>query len=395
MARRRNDGANPGLKKMLILGCGNIGSVAAQDMTENMGSIEIVVADRNAATARELTEKIGTSNVSWLQLDAADRKQLAGALKGTDLAVGLLPGDFGHGLIKTCIDAGKDLVDLSYMPENPLTLNDKAAKAGVTIVPDCGLSPGIGNVLVGHAAGKLDETRAVHLMVGGFPERPAGPLGYTVTWSPENLIDEYTRKVRIVQEGRTVEVEVLSGLEEVDFPELGRLEAFYTDGLRTLLDTITDVSGMWEKTLRYPGHAEKIELLKALGFFDEKHVDVEGVSVSPRKMTAKLLEQKLSKPEVKDVVALKVEVSGIKNGEQKTYIYHMIDRYDESRGITAMARTTAYPGSIVAQMILKGALKQKGIVAPERIGMDAHLFELFVSELKKRGITITEEEIAG
>ena len=281
------------------------------------------------------------------------------------------------------------------MEGNPLTLHEKAVKAGVTIVPDCGLAPGISNLLVGHAAKRLDKVEKIHIMVGGLPEKPLPPLGYVITWSPESLIDEYTRKARIVKNGRIVMVDALDGLEHVDFPGVGRLEAFYTDGLRTLIDTFksVNVNEMWEKTLRYPGHAEKVKMLRTLGFFDEKQIVVDGVNVSPRKVTAKLFEQKLRMPKVKDLVALKVEVSGVKNGKKARCVYHLLDFYDEKSGVTAMARTTAYPTSITAQLMLKDMLKVKGVIPPEKIGMDDELFSLFLNELKKRGISIEEKEV--
>ena len=379
--------------KALILGCGNIGSVAAEDLAKSISSIQVVVADKKETRAKEVAERIGGSNVSWIQLDATNPSKLANALKDFDLVMGFLPGKLGYRLTRACIDAGKDLVDVSYMSENPLALTDNAIKASVTIVPDCGLAPGISNILVGHAAAELDKVQAVHIMVGGLPEKPVPPLDYVITWSPENLIDEYMRKARIVKEGKIIEVEALSGLEEIEFPEFGKLEAVYTDGLRTLPQTITDAYDMWEKTLRYPGHAEKIKLLKTLGFFEEEQIDVEGVSVSPRKLTVKLLEQKLRKPEIKDIVALKVEVAGVKNGRQTRYVYHLLDHYDEKRGITAMARTTAYSASIIAQLMLKKALKEKGVVPTEKIGKNNALFQLFLDELKKREIRITEEKM--
>jgi saccharopine dehydrogenase-like NADP-dependent oxidoreductase len=279
------------------------------------------------------------------------------------------------------------------MQENPLTLNREAVRAKVTIIPDCGLAPGISNILVGNAVKKLETVQAVRIMVGGLPEKPVPPLGYIITWSPENLIDEYERKVKIVKNGKKVEVNALSELEEIEFPGLGRLEAFNTDGLRTLPDTIENVREMREKTLRYAGHAEKIRLLKALGFFEEKEVSIDGVSVSPRRLTVKLLGQKLRKPEVKDVVALKVEVCGTKKGKKTCYVYHLLDYYDEKLGITAMARTTAYPASIIAQLVLKGTIKEKGVVPPEKIGMNSGLFRVFSEMLEKHGIKIREEEI--
>jgi saccharopine dehydrogenase-like NADP-dependent oxidoreductase len=381
--------------KVLILGCGNIGSVAAEDLAESMSSVQVVVADKNEARAKKVVERIGRSNVSWIQLDVANHSKFINALKNYDLAMGFLPGKLGYNLAKACIDAGKDLVDVSYMSENPLAFNNEAIEANVLIIPDCGLAPGISNILVGHATEKLDETQTVHIMVGGLPEKPVPPLDYIVTWSPENLIDEYSRRARIVKEGEEVEVEALTGLEEVEFPNFGRLEAFYTDGLRTLLHTIKNVRDMWEKTLRYPGHTEKIKLLKALGFFEEERIDVEDVSVSPRKLTVKLFEQKLRKPEVKDIVALKVEVCGIKNGRQAHYVYYLLDHYDKKREITAMARTTAYSASIIAQLTLRKIVKEKGVVPMESIGKNSELFLLFLDGLEKRGIRISEEEITG
>jgi saccharopine dehydrogenase-like NADP-dependent oxidoreductase len=381
--------------KVLIIGCGNIGSVSAQDLVKSVPSTEIVVADKNEKRAKDVAEKIEKDNVSWTGLDTSNHGELVNTLKGFDLAMGFLPGKLGYGLCKACIDAGKDLVDVSYMAENPMTLNASAAKAGVTIVPDCGLAPGISNVLVGHAVGKLDEVKAVHVMVGGLPEKPVPPLGYTITWSPESLIDEYTRKVVIVKKGRKVEIEALSGVEAITFPKVGELEAFYTDGLRTLLYTMENVEEMWEKTLRYLGHAEKIKAFQTLGFFDEKKIDVEGVNVSPRKLTVKLIGEKLWKPEVKDIVVLKVEVVGVENGKKTSYSYHLLDNYDKKQGITAMARTTAYPASIVAQLMLKKAVKEKGVVPPEKIGMDKKLFSQFSDGLKKRGIKVSETRVAG
>jgi len=379
--------------KVLVVGCGNIGSVAAEDFAKS-ASADVVVADNDRAKTEAVADKIGMKKVSWVQLDVSNHERLVKTLRDFDLIMGFLPGKLGFRLAEACIDAGKSLVDVSYMAEDPLALNDKALKAGVTIVPDCGLAPGISNVLVGHAAANMDKVKTVHIMVGGLPEKPIPPLGYTITWSPESLIDEYTRKAGIVEKGKKTEVEALSGLEEIEFPNVGKLEAFYTDGLRTLANTIK-AEHMWEKTLRYPGHVEKIKTLKALGFFDENPVDITGMNVSPRKLTVKLLEQKLWKPEIKDIVALKVEVSGIKNDKRTSYVYHLLDTCDKEHGITAMARTTAYPASIVAQLILKKAVKEKGVVPPEKLGMDDTLFKMFIDQLEKRGVKVSEERMAG
>lgn len=379
--------------KVISLGCGNIGSVAAEDLAKSVSSTEVIIADKDETRAKDVAKRINRSNVSWIRLDATNHDKLVHALKEYDLVMGFLPGKFGYHLAEACLEARRSLVDVSYMPESPLKLNNKALEAGVTIIPDCGLAPGISNILVGHAVKKLDRVQAINIMVGGLPEKPIPPLDYVITWSPENLIDEYERKAKIVKNGKKIEVEALSELEDVEFPGLGRLEAFNTDGLRTLSDTVENVKEMREKTLRYAGHAEKIKLLKALGFFEEKEISIDGVSISPRKLTVKLLGQKLRKPEVKDVVALKVEACGTRKGKKTCYVYHLLDYYDEKRGITAMARTTAYPASIIAQLMLKGAIKEKGVVPPEKIGMNNELFRVFSEMLEKHGIRIREEEI--
>ncbi|MBS7637268.1 saccharopine dehydrogenase, partial [Candidatus Bathyarchaeota archaeon] len=222
-----------------------------------------------------------------------------------------------------------------------MTLDERAIEAGVTIIPDCGVAPGLSNMLVGRSAQKLDEVHSIHILVGGIPARAEPPLGYTITWSPEDLLDEYTRKVRIVRDGMLTEVEPLTGLENMDLPGVGTLEAFYTDGLRTLLRTVK-AREMWEKTLRYPGHVEKIRLLRDLGFLDGESIEIEGLPIPIKRLTARILERKLYRPKVEDVLVMKVEVSGIRGGEDKRYTHYLLDRYDKERGITAMARTTAY-----------------------------------------------------
>ena len=378
--------------RVLIIGCGNIGSVAAQDIAGSTSSIEVVVADKDKARAEQTAKTIARSNISSAQLNIDDKNKTIKLLNDFDLAMGFLPGNLGYQLCKTCIEAQKDLVDVSFMPEDPLTLQDRAKRADVTIVPDCGLAPGISNVLVGHAVTELNRVETVHIMVGGLPEKPVPPLGYVVTWSPESLIDEYTRKAKIVRKGKMAEVEALSGVEEVKFPTVGKLEAFFTDGLRTLTRTIAGAEEMGEKTLRYPGHAEKIRLLEALGFFEDKQFDMGSVRVSPRMVTAKLLGDRLRRTEVRDLVALRVKVSGLKKGTRKRYVYSLLDRYDEKRKITAMARTTAFPASIVAQLILKKVIKEKGVVPPEKLGMNGGVFQQFWKELKTRKIIIKAEQ---
>lgn len=372
--------------KVIVLGCGNIGSVIARDLAENLEGADVVVADRDRTRARETASRI--TGARWAAVDGADLSKLVDAINKFDLVVGALPGDYGYQSIRASIMAGVDMVDISFTPENPLELDSAAKEAGVTVVPDCGVAPGLSNMLVGYSAARLDKVRGAHIMVGGIPEYPVPPLGYTVTWSAEGLIDEYVRDVSIVEGGRIVRVPALSGLEEIEFPGVGRLEAFYTDGLRMLIDTFQGVESMWEKTLRYPGHVEKIKLLKALGFLDEEDVKVGDNLISPRVSTARILERSLKKPEVGDLLAMKVEVEGESRGETKKFSCSLLDRFDGARGVTAMARTTGYTAAGIARMLARGMIKTKGVIPPEKVGMDASIFGGLISDLRERGIRV-------
>ena len=372
--------------RVIVLGCGKIGSVMARDFSESNRGAEVVLADRSGERAREAAA--GIDGAGWVALNTADRPELVRALKGFDLVLGALPGDYGYGALEASVDAGVDMVDVSYTPEIPLGLDGPAKEAEVTVIPDCGVAPGLSSILVGRAASRLDRVESAHILVGGIPETPVPPLGYTITWSAEGLIDEYVREVSVVEGGRVVRVPALSGLEEVDFPGVGRLEAFYTDGLRTLVNSLPGVDSMYEKTLRYPGHVEGVRLLRELGFFDEEPLEVEGRRVSPRLLTARLLERSLRRPEVGDLLAMIVEVRGEAGGEASGYRYYVLDRFDRAGGVTAMARTTAYTASIVAGMLAGGAIEEKGVIPPERLGMNERITEGLLSELGKRGVMV-------
>jgi lysine 6-dehydrogenase len=372
--------------KVLVLGCGQIGSVIGSDFARAVNEADVVFADKNPEKARTVASMMG--GVNWMRVDSENRESLSNAFKGFDIVIVALPGDFGYKALKSGIEAGVDMVDISFSPENSLSLSAEASKKGITIIPDCGVAPGLSNILVGHAASKLDTLYNVHILVGGIPEQPVPPLGYTVTWSAEGLIDEYIRGAFIVENGLIVEVPALSGLEEIDVPGVGRLEAFYTDGLRTLLHTFPKVGSMYEKTLRYTGHIQKIKLLKELGFFEDEPLEVEGMSVHPRIVTARILERSLRKPDVGDILAMMVEVDGIRQREKAGFKYHLLDRFDKTGKVTAMARTTAYTASIVAQSLAKGHISEKGVVPPEKLGMKENLFNRVISGLNTRGVRV-------
>jgi saccharopine dehydrogenase-like NADP-dependent oxidoreductase len=375
----------------LTIGCGHIGSVIVRDLTEALPSTDITISDNKLERAEEIASTIGKQNVRYMELDVSDRRTVVDVLKDFDLVVGLTPGRLGYGAIKVAIQAGVNMVDLSYMSEDPLTLNGGALDAGVCVIPDCGVAPGLSNLLVGRAVSKLDEVHDVSILVGGLPETPTPPLNYAVTWCVEDLIDEYVRDALIVRDSKVVKVKALDGLEDVEFPGLGTLEAFYTDGVRTLRHTVKGVRNMWEKTLRYPGHVAKIKVLRSLGFFSNESVTVGDDRVVPRDLSAVLLGQRLGVPRVKDVLAMSVTVEGSANGVSTRYLFRLLDRYDERQGITAMARTTAYTASIIIQLLVKGVIKERGVVPPEVLGMNHMVFEAVMTELEKKGIRVIHE----
>lgn len=376
--------------RLLTIGCGHIGSVMARYLSESIPSAEIVVSDSLLDRAEQVVASIGRGNLRAVQLEASDYNRLLDLLNGVDLAIGLAPGRLGFLSMKACIDAGVDMVDLSYMSEDPLTLHQAALTKGVTVIPDCGFAPGLSNILVGKAVSMLDRVESVHIFVGGLPEKNIPPLGYKVTWCVEDLIEEYVRVSVIVENGKKVEVKALDGIEKVEIPDIGLLEAFYTDGVRTLHHTIKGVSSLWEKTMRYPGHAERIKMLVELGFFDEEPILLDrGFNITPRELTIKLFEKRLSMFDLKDLVVMKIEVDGVKDGKETNYTYQMLDYFDEKKQITAMARTTAYTASIIVESLLKGVIKEKGVVPPEILGMRPEV-ENILSEIDAKGIKIRE-----
>lgn len=372
--------------KAIVLGSGKIGSIIAKDFARSMDGAKVTLSDISGERAKVAASYI--EGADWTTIDTSDPAKLTETLGGYDLVLGALPGDFGYIALKAAVGAGVDMLDVAFTSEDPMELDAEAKEAGITIIPDCGVAPGLSNILVGYSAARLDRVNEAQIMVGGIPEELVPPLDYTITWSAEGLIDEYVREVSIIQGGKTVQVPALSGLEEIEFPGVGTLEAFYTDGLRSLAKTFPEVENMYEKTLRYPGHVEKVKLLRELGYFSDEPLAVGGSEVSPRLVTARLLERSLWKPEVGDLLAMRIQVTGEKGGEETGYRHRVLDHYDHKTDVSAMARTTAYTASIVAGMLAKGTIDVKGVIPPERLGMDVEFTETLISELKSRGVIV-------
>jgi len=391
--------------KVLILGGSGIqGSAVAEDMMKKENVTDVVIAARNKKALELVSSWIKSEKLKIECIDVSNKESLVKLIKkgGFDVVVSSVPWRVAITPLEASIEAGVNFLDFGLyqnlaFDENISKFDESAKNAGVTVVPSCGVAPGLSNMLAGYGASKLDKVDKIHIFVGGIPERPQPPLSYKTVWSLEGVWTEYTGKCRIIKDGRITEVEAASGLETLEFPGIGKLEAAYTDGLGTLLHVykapiLKGVEEAYEKTLRYPGHYEKIKTLRECGLLDAKPIEVDGVEVSPRKFLTALLypKLKLGKDE-RDMTVLRVEVIGKKGDNEAQYTFDLIDYRDEKTGILSMARTTGYTGSIIAQLIYEGKIKEKGIVVPEKLGANKELFKEILKEYSKRDIRIKEE----
>jgi len=284
-------------------------------------------------------------------------------------------------------------VDIAFFPEDPFTLNKLAKEKGVIAIMDCGVAPGMSNILIGYVDHLLDETESVHIYVGGLPIVRQWPYEYKAVFSPLDVIEEYTRPARFVENGRVVTRPALTDLERVDFEGVGTLEAFNTDGLRTLIQTIP-APNMKEKTLRYPGHAEKMAVLRETGFFSQEPIKVNGISVRPIDVTASLLFPMWElKPDEEDITIMRVVVEGRRENKRLRYTYDLFDRFDRKTLTTSMSRTTGYTATAVVRLLAEGLYDRFGISPPEYLGQKPECVQFILERLKERGIIYKESII--
>ncbi len=373
--------------KLLSIGCGYIGSVLAEEIVNSLDFEKLIICDSTKKKIEETAKRLG-EKTSPVQLDISNYSNLLEIIDDVDLVIGLSPGKLGFNVMKACVEKKKNLVDLSFIPEDPFFFQKPALEKGITLIPDCGVAPGLSNLLIGKSSSQLDEVEDTIVYVGGLPQNPVSPLNYKVTWCVEDLFEEYTRKAKIVRDGKTIEVDALEGLEQIEFEGLGKFEAFFTDGVRTLHHTIR-ANNLWEKTLRYPGHAEKIKLIKKLGLLRKE--PVKSLNISPWEFMCRFWEENLSLFEEKDFVLLRTKVSGRKNSRRFMHTCEVIDYFDEKRNITAMARTTAYTAFAIIKILSENRVERKGVVPPEILGMDKRLFEEIKHTLEGKNIKIKQE----
>lgn len=374
------------MKKIIVLGAGHVGSAIAIDLAGS--GYQVTAVDLDRSRLEYLEKEFGILTVCE---DFTDAGALGSSISNSDLVIGAVPGEFGFRVLKMVISAGKNMVDISFCPEDYMELDQLAKKNKVTVVTDIGVAPGLCNLMLGYhnARMRVDSYRCI---VGGLPVKREWPLEYKATWSPVDVIEEYTRPARFMVNGKVVTRPALSDPELVYLEPVGTLEEWNSDGLRSLLKTMSHIPDMIEKTLRYPGTAEYLRVLRELGYFSTGEVNVRGKMIRPVDLTAELLfpKWKLEKGE-NEFTIMRVTVEGIENGNRVQYRYDLYDEYDPDTDTLSMARTTGYTCTAAAELVLNGEYVNHGINPPEYLGAKAQHFEYILRYLGERKINIRSE----
>jgi len=376
-------------KKVVVLGAGMVGQAIARDLAADAG-LRVDVAD----VRPEALERVAArAPVGTVRADLANPDAVRRLVGGYELAVGALPSVIGLQTLRAVIEAGRGhYVDISFMPEDALELDALARERGTTAVVDCGVAPGLSNMMCGAAAARLRPVETVEIYVGGLPVERRWPFDYKAGFSPWDVLEEYTRPSRVVEHGRVVVKEPLSEPELLDFPGVGTLEAFNTDGLRSLVRTI-DAPFMKEKTLRWPGHAELMRVLRDTGFFSLEPIDLGGQQVRPRDLTAALLFPKWTFDEGEaDLTVMRVRVAGQRSGTRVACSWDFVDRYHETSGLRSMSRSTGFVATSVARLVAAGRFRRPGVHAPETLGAEPGLLEHVLADLLARGVRCRSSE---
>jgi saccharopine dehydrogenase-like NADP-dependent oxidoreductase len=373
--------------RVTIFGGGRVGSLIARDLSSD-DDLEVRVLDRDEAAVR----RFRSAGIQAEVADLGSGDDLARACDASDLVVGAVPGFLGRSVLEVAIETGTPVADISFSPDDPLDLGERAREKGVPILVDFGVAPGLSNLLAGRAAAELDPAESIDILVGGLPFRRVWPYEYVSVFSPTDVIEEYTRPSRVRIAGIERVRPALSGVEFVDFPIIGTLEAFETDGLRTLLRTL-DVPTLREKTLRYPGHAERMRMLRETGFFSTEAMEIGGVRIRPRDLTERLLFQRWEPAaDEEEFTVLRVVADGVRDGRHVRVAWDLFDRTDFGTGTTSMARTTGFPCAIAARMLASRRWTEPGVHPPEVLGRSEEHTRYVLDELARRGVEVSRTE---
>ncbi len=349
------------MSRISVLGAGMVGRAIARDLARRH---DVLSADRDADALAQLAR----DGIAIKQTDLADAELVRQAVGDADLVVCAVPGFMGYRTLETILDAGKNVVDISFMPEDALELDALAREKNVTAVVDMGVAPGMDNLILGYHDVRMRVAR-FECLVGGLPKRRCYPFEYKAPFSPVDVIEEYTRPARFVVNGELVTRPALSEPELVDIDPVGTLEAFNSDGLRSLIKTMPHIPDMKEKTLRYRGHRDLMAALSAGGFFSQTPINIAGHEIKPIDAAAAVLLQawKLA-PDEAEFTVMRVTVEGEENGAGSRYVYNLFDEFDAATATSSMARTTGYACTGVAELLLTGDYQQPGVSAPELVG---------------------------
>ena len=375
--------------KITVIGAGAIGSAVAQYFSAMEAVEQLQVCDARARSLQDLHDQISNNRVRSFQVDARDPNVLEPVLRGSAVVVSCLPPDLNPPLARLALSLGIHFCDLGGndpLVRQELALDDEARQKGVWIVPNCGLAPGLVNVLCVRGMEHFDAVERAHLRVGDVPLHPEPPFNFRISWSADKVLDDYTQPVQVIQDGRTIECLPLENEEALYFPEpFGRMEAFCTAGsLSTLLDDVAGrVRHLDHKTIRWPGHANQMRFLLGLGFGEDMNIDVR-THLTYRDVLTRRMRQRLGGPH-EDAVLLRVLIQGRTGGAAKTLVYEMVDHFDATTGQSAVMRCTSIPTATVAYLIAAGAVPGGGAAPPERIVPKAAFFEI----IAEQGLHIT------
>ena len=378
--------------KLLVLGAGLQGCACAYDLLQNPAITQVTLADLRPDRLPKFLAGDWKGRLRTIRLDVSDSSAVRAAFAGQAAVMSAIPYYYNGPMARAAVEGGCHFSDLGGNTEIVLEqkkLHQQAEAKGISVIPDCGLAPGMVNILAAEGIRRLDKAEKVKIFVGGLPQAPEPPLNYQIVYSLEGALDYYTTPSWVLRDGRPVQVDALSEVESVEFPSpVGTLEAFHTGGGISTLPFAYQgkIDVMEYKTLRYPGHAAVVRPIRELGLLANEPIEVKGSKVVPRDVFIAAVSPKLSKPNGRDLVALQVQVSGARQGKATSVTFRLLDYYDAQHGISAMMRTTGYSLSITGQMQVDGRVVAKGVHTPD----EAIPFRDYVTELGKRGIRIEE-----